>query len=108
MPDTSTSRPNEELDCDAYNAAFHELGLRWHWDSETYRQLQLLMADEPARIRHYLQARQAHLLKAYDAAFLVNIIQQKKTAHRQRLAESGDTGPRRFDWARTLDGELGA
>lgn len=108
MPKALMSRPSEDLDCDAFNAAFHELGLRWHWDSETYRQLQLQIADEPGRIRHYLQDRQPHLLRAYDAAFLADVIQQKKAAHRQRLAASSGSGPRRFDWAQTLDGELGA
>ena len=26
---------NEEMERNAYNAAFHELGFRWHWDSDT-------------------------------------------------------------------------
>ena len=30
---------HEELDRNAYNAAFYELGFRWHWDRETYDQL---------------------------------------------------------------------
>ena len=36
------------------------------------------------RIRHYLETRQPHLLKAYDATFLVNLIQEKKVAHGRR------------------------
>ncbi|MDB5764166.1 MAG: hypothetical protein JWQ21_3161, partial [Herminiimonas sp.] len=27
----------EDIDLNAYNAAFYELGLRWHWDADTYR-----------------------------------------------------------------------
>jgi hypothetical protein len=28
-----------EIDRNAYNAAFYELGLRWHWDIDTYNEL---------------------------------------------------------------------
>ncbi|MDB5767745.1 MAG: hypothetical protein JWQ61_2559, partial [Collimonas fungivorans] len=31
--------PAEETSLFAYNTAFHELGLSWHWDYDTYRSL---------------------------------------------------------------------
>ncbi len=38
----------------AYNAAFGELGLPWHWSEELYRQELLLLPGGRERIRHYL------------------------------------------------------
>ena len=94
-----------ELERNAYNAAFYELGLRWHWDSATYDELARRSTNEPDRIRHYLSARQPHLLKAYDAEFLVELIRQKQLEHRSRHAGAP---ARPFDWSQTLSGELGA
>jgi len=93
---------HDELERNSYNAAFYDLGLRWHWDSDTYHQLMTRGQNPAEGIRHYLETRQPHLLKAYDAAFLVDAIQQKKVAHRSK-------GPvTAFDWARSLDREIGA
>jgi len=94
---------NDEIERDAYNAAFYELGFRWHWDQETYEQLQRYSPHGATRIRHYLETRQPHLLKAYDATFLIDAIEEKKAEHQNR-------GGRQvyFDWAQTLGNELGA
>ena len=99
---------NHEIERNAYNAAFHELGFRWHWDSLTYNELLSpgLNADE--RIGHYLATRQPHLLKAYDADFLVSAIQEKKARHKMRKTASGGPVGRYFDWAAKLGCELGA
>lgn len=58
---------------DAFNAAFRELGLNWRWGNETYRNL-LNESAERERVRTYVETHQSHLLKAYDAEFLVNAI----------------------------------
>ncbi len=97
----------DELERDAYNAAFYELGLRWFWDGDTYEQLQRAGEQPATRLRHYLQTQQGHLLRAYDADFLVSAIEQTKAAARARL-ESQAQLPRRFDWAQSLGRELGA
>jgi hypothetical protein len=99
---------DEELDRNAFNAAFNELGLRWHWDSETHVGLLRQSADTTARLRYYLETQQPHLLRAYDADFLVGVIQERATLHRERLAQSGAmaAGPY-FNWAETLGRELG-
>lgn len=111
---THTNHPpaatHDELEREAYNAAFYELGLRWHWDGDTYEQLQRAGEQPAARLRHYLETRQGHLLKAYDADFLVRAIENTKAAVRarhdpQRLASAA---ARRFDWAQALGCELGA
>lgn len=99
---------NEEIDRNAYNAAFYELGFRWHWDSDTYYDLLSQSQDAAERICHYLKTQQPHLLKAYDAAFLVDIIQQKTAEHKKRGANSGPLASRHFDWAQTRGCELGA
>ena len=59
----------------AYNAAFEELGLSWHWDEATYGRLQARGRDG---IRSYLEDEQPHLLRAYEADFLVQAIEAAK------------------------------
>ncbi|SFM86843.1 hypothetical protein [Variovorax sp. OV329] len=98
---------DEELDRNAFNAAFNELGLRWYWDCVTYVELLRQRADAPARIRHYLESQQPHLLRAYDAEFLCGVIQDKAAEHRQRLSQAGIAGAAHFNWAETLGRELG-
>lgn len=59
----------------AYNAAFEELGLSWHWDRKTY---EALPEAAPEGLRAYLEQEHAHLLRAYDADFLINAIETAK------------------------------
>ncbi|MEO7391463.1 MAG: hypothetical protein ABIU58_04760 [Ramlibacter sp.] len=59
----------------AYNAAFDELGLSWHWDAVTYA---CLPARGRERLRAYLEKEQSHLLRAYEAEFLLNAIETAK------------------------------
>ena len=56
----------------AYNAAFEELGLSWRWDVATYDRL---LADGRDGVRIYLETQQSHLLRAYEADFLVEAIE---------------------------------
>ena len=98
---------NEAVELNAYNAALYELGFRWHWDTDTYRQLFARQAGADESIHHYLSTRQPHLLRAYDAAFLVQIIREKKAQHAARIAATG-TCRQHFDWAQALGGEIGA
>ncbi|MFI5446393.1 hypothetical protein [Polaromonas sp. UC242_47] len=56
----------------AYNAAFEELGLTWYWDAATYARLQ---AHGRNAVRVYLETEQAHLLRAYEADFLIDAIE---------------------------------
>jgi hypothetical protein len=92
-------------ECDVHNAAFYELGLRWHWDSDVYRGLQSVPPGR-RRIAHYLQQHQAHLLKAYDLEFLVDAIEARVQTRRDILARTRP--PSNFNWAATSVGELGA
>jgi hypothetical protein len=61
----------------AYNAAFVELGLTWHWDAQTYERLQAATRGRES-VRMYLENEQSHLLRAYEAEFLVNAIETAK------------------------------
>ena len=107
--DTNFTGEAGDRELNAYNAAFYELGLRWHWDSATYEALLSLGGDGPARVRHYLQSQQPHLLRAYDADFLVAMIEQKAAARRAAAeATPGGTASRFFDWSQARGCELGA
>ena len=63
----------------AYNAAFSDLGLRFRWDHDTLDVLMEEFNTELARITGYIERFHSHLLKAYDADFLADLIFQKKT-----------------------------
>jgi hypothetical protein len=60
-------------DVDAYNAAFEDLGFEWHLDADEYDRLCTIEGEEN-RIRAYLQAHHAHLLKVYELDFLCGLI----------------------------------
>jgi hypothetical protein len=51
-----------------YHAAIDELGLEWQWDPATY-------GHGADGLRAYLQKEQAHLLRVYDADFLVHAVE---------------------------------
>ena len=81
-----------EIERNAYNAAFYELGLRWHWDEATYAALVRQSAEPETRVRLYLEQRHPHLLSVYDPAFIIAAVQQRML--RQKPAPH-----RNFDWA---------
>jgi len=88
---------DEEIHLGAYNAAFYELGLRWHWDARIYQELQR-NGGEKARLQVYLETRQPHLLRAYELDFLVNAIQTTKTRCYDAMIACGAKAPA-VDWA---------
>jgi hypothetical protein len=79
---------NDDLHRIAFNAAFSELQLRWHWDSDTYRDL-MPLPTEKERIRIYLETRQPHALSAFDPEFLVDAIHAAKARWYQVMARPG-------------------
>jgi len=58
------------------NRAFRELGLRFQWDERTWAELSA-MPDVREQLRYYLPRHQPHLLGAYDAEFLGELVAQK-------------------------------
>ena len=103
---SSTQDHTSEWQRNAYNAAFYELGLRWHWDAETYQALSH-KEDEKERIRFYLENHQPHLLKAYDADFLIEAIQSVKSRCYQDMGSCGDQKPAFVNWAEMHTHEVG-
>jgi hypothetical protein len=73
-----------ETERHAYNAAFEELGLSWYWDAATYSRLQ---AHGRQAVRMYLETEQAHLLRAYEADFLVKAIETARARYPSRMLE---------------------
>ena len=104
--DLSSTRRPEDRELDAWNAAFYELGLRWHWDGATWERLAGVGDCRKARLRHYLETEQAHLLRAYDATFLVEAIERAQ-AEARRIAETTGSLAPGFDWAQARGRELG-
>ncbi|MDZ5456153.1 HAD family hydrolase [Azohydromonas lata] len=90
----------EEIERNAYNAAFYELGLRWYWDTETYAALLRHSAQPAERIQHYLRTQQPHLLTAYDADFLARAIQEG-------MLRRKDSARPVCDWSKVTGCELG-
>ncbi|HZQ63566.1 MAG TPA: hypothetical protein VFC24_19560 [Casimicrobiaceae bacterium] len=92
---TTTEHEGDALERDAFNHAFRELGLRWHWDAATFQELKAI-TDDGERIRTYMETHAPHLLKAYDAQFLANAVGAVKAeragAYRERryAAECAD------------------
>ena len=73
---SGTSQPETQQDAierDAFNAAFRELGLRFHWDAATFQALRSI-GDDKQRVMRYLETHEPHLLKAYDATFLIDAV----------------------------------
>jgi hypothetical protein len=85
---TSTARRETSAELDAYNAAFHELGLDWHWDADVWATLEPI-DGERERICAYLRAHHPHLLKVYDAEFLGTAIVEIKARQAATAAHLG-------------------
>ena len=93
----------------AYNAAFYELGLKWHWDGKIYPTV-LSHDEERARLRQYVETHQSHLLKVYDAEFLVDAVQTAKDRCYETMAAAGTrrgTPDSSINWAELHQNEVG-
>ena len=93
---------HDERERNSYNAAFYDLGLQWHWDSDTFHQLASRTECPEQRIQHYLETRQPHLLRAYDAAFLAQAVQEKRANYRC------SSPALKVDWGQMMVREIGA
>lgn len=81
----------DDIHLNAYNGAFWDIGFKWQWDTDTYREL-CRMPEEKARIRAYVERHQPHLMKAYDLEFLTDLIHQNKTRRYAALVAAETTG----------------
>lgn len=71
----------------AYNHAFCELELPWRWDAATLMQLKSLATDCDL-VGTYVERNQAHLLRAYEKAFLRDLVLSARDRYQQDAAAS--------------------
>jgi HAD superfamily hydrolase (TIGR01509 family) len=72
----------------AFNAAFAEHGLDWHWDEALYGRL-LAITGGKERMRHYAEQHAADVAARKDFDDLIKKLHAAKTAHYVRLVEQG-------------------
>ena len=72
----------------AFNAAFAEHGLDWHWNEALYGQL-LAVTGGKERIRHYAEQGAPEMAGRPEFDSLVKQLHAAKTAHYVRLVETG-------------------
>lgn len=65
----------------SYNHAFTELELPWQWDAATLRELKSVAADCDL-VGTYVERKQAHLLRAYEKAFLGELVRSARERYR--------------------------
>ena len=107
-----------EVHRNAYNAAFHELGLRWFWPRDEFARLyasaptavlSVLSGDsERDCLRQYLQQQQQPLLRAYDVEFLIDAIHAAKARRYAALTADGCQGGAFINWAEIQQAEVGS
>lgn len=72
----------------AFNAAFREFGLDWHWDVALYGQL-LAVTGGKERMKHYVEKLRPDYVKPADFDALVVQLHKAKTAHYTRMLAQG-------------------
>lgn len=78
----------------AFNRAFEEAGLPWHWDVSTYGEL-LKVAGGKERLLHWWRGLDAEVASRADALAIVQRLHERKTAHYAALVHSGAVTLRR-------------
>ena len=66
----------------AYNHAFCELELPWRWDATTLSQLKRIATDSDV-VGAYVEQSQAHLLRAYEKAFLRDLVRAARERYQR-------------------------
>jgi hypothetical protein len=75
---------------EAYNRAFCELELPWHWDATTFREL-LDVAGERDCVSAYIERSQPHLLRVYEKSFLRDLVLDARDRCREDAHHSART-----------------
>ncbi|WP_366515506.1 HAD family hydrolase [Nitrosomonas sp.] len=73
----------------AFNAAFQEFGLSWHWDIPLYGRL-LQITGGKERIRFYIEQHAPKALNRTDLDEWIASLHKTKTRHFKKLMEQGD------------------
>ena len=85
----------------AFNAAFREAGLDWHWDEALYGEL-LAVTGGKERMLHYASRHRPDFARLPDVAERIAALHKAKTRHYTQLAATGGI-PLRPGVARLLD-----
>lgn len=104
---TTISSSDANAHHNAYNAAFHELGLSWCWDARDYESAASVGCAR-AGLRNYLSQRQPHLLFAHDADFLVEAILAAKERCHAQLSAAGCNPAAFINWPEIQQRQIGA
>jgi HAD superfamily hydrolase (TIGR01509 family) len=72
----------------AFNAAFAEAGMSWHWDAALYGEL-LAVTGGKERMRFYCEQHDPAFLKQADADQRIKALHAAKTRHYVKLLEAG-------------------
>ncbi|MBI4988426.1 MAG: HAD family hydrolase [Rhodocyclales bacterium] len=72
----------------AFNAAFREAGLDWHWDEALYGEL-LAVTGGKERIAHFVALHRPDFARLPDVAERIAALHKAKTRHYTQLAASG-------------------
>ncbi len=85
-----TIADTEPAHCQAFNQAFEELGMGWHWDEALYTQL-LEVSGGKERVRHYWQQVRPDVkaIHAQATQDVINRIHELKTAYYEAAVNSG-------------------
>jgi hypothetical protein len=89
---TSRAAAHDPLtaELEAYNRAFCELELPWHWDATTFREL-LDVAGERDCVSAYIERSQPHLLRVYEKSFLRDLVLDARDRCREDAHHSART-----------------
>ncbi len=80
---------SEEIHRRAFNAAFRECGMAWHWDRAIYKQL-LSIAGGLERLKHYITRTAPDIMKRPDGfSFLDSMHKAKNIAYAQLVEREG-------------------
>ena len=71
----TTLSSDDEAARNAYNSAFSQMEIGWHWDAATYREL---LADGGQPVRSFVERHCPHLLRAYGIDCLVNAVESTR------------------------------
>ena len=98
--------PHDEMERNAYNAAFYELGFRWHWDRDTYSRLVRISATPEER----LQLLPGNAAGASAEGLRRGIPGARDPGEEDRAppARNRADGVGHFDWTQARGCELGA
>jgi beta-phosphoglucomutase-like phosphatase (HAD superfamily) len=83
-----TLSETEEVHREAFNSAFKEKGLPWHWNQTQYRQL-LNVSGGKERIRHYIEQHDRKYLEEDDLDTFIRELHLTKTAKYTQLVQDG-------------------